>query len=65
MEGPDLPLMREIALRSKTPVQASGGVRSVSDIRRLAELGVSAVIVGMALYTGALNPQTIIEEFPE
>jgi phosphoribosylformimino-5-aminoimidazole carboxamide ribotide isomerase len=65
MEGPDLPLMREIALRSKAPVQASGGVRSVSDIRRLAELGVSAVIVGMALYTGALNPQTIIEEFPE
>lgn len=65
MEGPDLPLMREIALRSKAPVQAAGGVRSVSDICRLAELGVSAVVVGMALYTGALNPQTIIEEFPE
>ena len=64
MEGPDLTLMREIALRSTAPVQASGGVRGVDDLRALAELGVSAAVVGMALYTGALAPQTIIEEFP-
>ena len=63
LEGPDLPLMREIALRSTHPIQASGGLRSEADIRALAELGVSAAIVGMALYTGALDPQTIIEEF--
>jgi phosphoribosylformimino-5-aminoimidazole carboxamide ribotide isomerase len=65
MEGPALPLMQEIALRSKRPVQASGGVRSVADIRELAALGLSAAIIGMALYTGKLDPQTIIEEFPE
>lgn len=65
MEGPDLTLMRELALRSKAPLQASGGVRSVDDLRELAELGASAAVVGMALYTGALDPQTIIEEFPE
>ncbi|HEY3746148.1 MAG TPA: 1-(5-phosphoribosyl)-5-[(5-phosphoribosylamino)methylideneamino]imidazole-4-carboxamide isomerase [Gemmatimonadaceae bacterium] len=63
MEGPDLSLMRDLALRSELPLQASGGVRSVDDIRRLAGLGISAVIIGMALYTGALDPQTIIEEF--
>jgi phosphoribosylformimino-5-aminoimidazole carboxamide ribonucleotide (ProFAR) isomerase len=63
MEGPDLSLMRDLALRSKLPLQASGGVRSVDDIRRLEGLGISAVVVGMALYTGALDPQTIIEEF--
>ncbi len=63
MEGPDLPLMREIALRSSAPLQASGGVRSIDDLHALAELGVSAAVVGMALYTGALDPQTIIEEF--
>ena len=62
MEGPDLSLMRELVRRSKLPLQASGGVRGIEDIRRLDELGISAVIVGMALYTGALNPQTIIEE---
>jgi phosphoribosylformimino-5-aminoimidazole carboxamide ribotide isomerase len=65
MEGPDLSLMQELALRSKTPLQASGGVRNVDDLRALADLGVSAAIVGMALYMGALDPQTIIEEFPE
>jgi phosphoribosylformimino-5-aminoimidazole carboxamide ribotide isomerase len=64
MEGPDLALMQEIALRSKVPLQASGGVRSVDDLRALADVGVSATIVGMALYTGMLDPQTIIEEFP-
>jgi phosphoribosylformimino-5-aminoimidazole carboxamide ribotide isomerase len=63
LEGPDLPLMREIALRPSHPIQASGGVRNANDIRALAELDVSAAIVGMALYTGALDPQTIIEEF--
>ncbi|HEV2017229.1 MAG TPA: 1-(5-phosphoribosyl)-5-[(5-phosphoribosylamino)methylideneamino] imidazole-4-carboxamide isomerase [Gemmatimonadaceae bacterium] len=65
MEGPDVTLMAELALRSKTPLQASGGVRNVGDLRVLAELGVSGAVVGMALYTGALDPQTIIEEFPE
>jgi phosphoribosylformimino-5-aminoimidazole carboxamide ribotide isomerase len=64
MEGPDLALMREIALRSKVPLQASGGVRSVDDLRALADVGVSATIIGMALYTGMLDPKTIIEEFP-
>jgi phosphoribosylformimino-5-aminoimidazole carboxamide ribotide isomerase len=63
MEGPDLSLMRELALRSKLPLQASGGVRSLDDVRHLDALGIDAVIVGMALYTGALDPKTIIEEF--
>jgi phosphoribosylformimino-5-aminoimidazole carboxamide ribotide isomerase len=65
MEGPDLGLMQELAAHSTLPLQASGGVRSVTDIRALAELGLSAAIIGMALYTGKLDPQTIIEEFPE
>jgi phosphoribosylformimino-5-aminoimidazole carboxamide ribotide isomerase len=65
MEGPDLVLMEEIVLRSTAPLQASGGVRSIDDLHALDELGVSAAIVGMALYTGAMDTQTIIEEFPE
>jgi phosphoribosylformimino-5-aminoimidazole carboxamide ribotide isomerase len=65
MEGPDLALMDEILLRTTVPLQASGGVRSIDDLRALSDLGVSAAIVGMALYTGKLDTQTIIEEFPE
>ena len=62
MEGPDVKLMGEITARLNIPLQASGGVRDIGDIRELAAAGASAAIVGMALYTGALNPQTIIEE---
>jgi len=62
LQGPDVELIRNITAQSTIPVQASGGVRSVDDIRALADAGASAAIVGMALYTGALNPQTLIEE---
>jgi len=62
MEGPDVKLMGEITARLNTPLQASGGVRDIGDIRELAAARASAAVVGMALYTGALNPQTIIEE---
>lgn len=37
------------------PVIASGGVASVSDIQRLAAIGVDGVIVGRALYEGQLT----------
>jgi phosphoribosylformimino-5-aminoimidazole carboxamide ribotide isomerase len=63
MQGPDLGLMRELASLSRLPVQASGGVGTLDDLRDLAAAGVSAVIVGMALYTGAIETSAIIEEF--
>jgi phosphoribosylformimino-5-aminoimidazole carboxamide ribotide isomerase len=64
MQGPDVCLMRELAAVSRLPLQASGGVGTLDDLRRLAAAGVSATIVGMALYTGALKTSAIIEEFP-
>ena len=63
MEGADLALMRELAASSRLPIQASGGVGTLADLRELATAGVSAAIVGMALYTGALETSAIIEEF--
>jgi phosphoribosylformimino-5-aminoimidazole carboxamide ribotide isomerase len=65
MEGPDVALMRELAAVSRLPLQASGGVGTIDDLRDLAAAGVSATIVGMALYTGALETSAIIEEFSE
>jgi len=65
MEGTDLPLMREVLSHSTLPIQAAGGVGTIDDLRALKDLGVSAVIVGMALYTGALDPGAIIEEFAQ
>ncbi len=63
MQGADVDLMRELALLSRVPLQASGGVGTLADLRDLAGAGISATIVGMALYTGALETSAIIEEF--
>jgi phosphoribosylformimino-5-aminoimidazole carboxamide ribotide isomerase len=65
MQGTDLPLMEDVAEAATVPVFASGGVATVHDLRALADRGVSGAIVGMALYTGALDPRAVVEEFGE
>jgi phosphoribosylformimino-5-aminoimidazole carboxamide ribotide isomerase len=65
MQGADLFLMEDVVEAASFPVYASGGIASASDLRSLADRGVSAAIVGMALYTGALDPWQTAEEFSE
>ena len=58
MKGPNLDALRELATAIDTPVIASGGISSVSDLMRLLSLvpsGVSGAIVGKALYTGDVS----------
>jgi phosphoribosylformimino-5-aminoimidazole carboxamide ribotide isomerase len=59
MGGSDLPLMKEIVALTELPVQASGGVATTADLEALQDAGVSAAVVGMALYSGQLNPAHI------
>lgn len=63
MRGTDLPLMEEVARASKHPVFASGGIASRADLQALASAGVAGAILGMALYTGALDGRAIAREF--
>jgi phosphoribosylformimino-5-aminoimidazole carboxamide ribotide isomerase len=65
MQGADLPLMREVLGHSSLPVQASGGIGSMDNLRALKDLGVAAVVLGMGLYTGALDPDLLLEEFAQ
>ena len=65
MQGTDLPLMEDVAEAATVPVFASGGVSSLGDLRALADRGVAGAIVGMALYTGAIDPRAAIDEFNE
>ncbi len=65
MGGTDLALMEDVAEASRFPVIASGGVSSMSDLRALEHRGVSAVVIGMALYTGALDARLVAQEFGE
>ena len=63
MNGCDLPLMTEIAETTRLPIVASGGIASAAELRELAARGISAAVVGMSLYTGALDARAIAEEF--
>jgi len=63
LAGPDFALMREAAAATSLPLQASGGIRSLPDLRALAGLGVRAAVLGMALYTETLDPRQVAEEF--
>jgi phosphoribosylformimino-5-aminoimidazole carboxamide ribotide isomerase len=56
LTGPNLEAMRRMAEAVPIPVIASGGVGRIEDVRELASLGcLEGVIVGRALYTGALS----------
>ena len=58
LNGPNLELLKEVTSFTKTPIMASGGVSSLSDVKSLMQLtnqGVEAVIIGKALYTGAFT----------
>ena len=63
MGGTDLPLMDEVAEASPLPVFASGGVSSMEDVRALEHRGLAGAVLGMALYTGALDARRVAEEF--
>ena len=65
MRGTDLPLMEDVAEAADFPVFASGGLASLTHLRALADRGVAAAVVGMALYTGAMDPWVVAEEFAE
>ena len=55
LSGPDLQTNATLVRETGMAVLASGGVSSVDDIRQLMPTGVEGVIVGRALYTGAVS----------
>jgi phosphoribosylformimino-5-aminoimidazole carboxamide ribotide isomerase len=63
LAGTDLFLMEDVAELSVHPVIASGGISSLNDLRELADRGIAAAVIGMALYTGALDARSVAEEF--
>lgn len=52
---PNYDAIRDLVRAVSVPVIASGGVASLEHIERLHETGAEAVIVGKALYTGAVD----------
>lgn len=60
LSGPNLDLLRSVCDRTGSPVVASGGISSLTDIADLAALvpqGVEGAIIGTALYVGSFTLQ--------
>ena len=55
LTGPDLETNARLVRETGMSILASGGVSSVEDVRKLVPTGVEGVIVGRALYTGAVS----------
>lgn len=56
--GRNLSIVKEIIEKTKSPIQMGGGIRSVSDAKKLLEIGVNTVIIG----TMAIKNPEIIKE---
>jgi phosphoribosylformimino-5-aminoimidazole carboxamide ribotide isomerase len=63
--GADLRLMEDIVEASTIPAFAAGGISALDELRALADRGVAGAIVGMALYTGAIDAGAAAWEFGE
>lgn len=61
LAGPNLEAMREMARAVGIPVVASGGVSSIEDIEHLKGIELEGVIIGKALYSGAIELNEAIE----
>jgi phosphoribosylformimino-5-aminoimidazole carboxamide ribotide isomerase len=61
----ELALLEDLAETAAFPIMTAGGVTSVADLLALSHRGVSAAVIGQPLYTGALDPRAIAQEFGE
>jgi len=63
LAGPDIGLYRALNEESDLSIIASGGVGAPADLKGLLGAGCEGAVVGMALYTGALDPRAIAAEY--
>lgn len=61
MQGTNLALYRSLSDRFSLQIEASGGVSSLEDVRKLRELDLYGAIIGKAYYTGAIDLKEAIE----
>ncbi len=55
MAGPNFAAMQQMQQATAKPVVASGGVTTLDDVTRLAEIGMAGCIIGRTLYEGRLD----------
>jgi phosphoribosylformimino-5-aminoimidazole carboxamide ribotide isomerase len=55
LEGPDLQTLARVRAMTGLPIQYSGGIASIDQVRAVAAAGAAAVILGKALYEGRVK----------
>jgi phosphoribosylformimino-5-aminoimidazole carboxamide ribotide isomerase len=55
LEGPDLKTLKRVRAMTGLPIQYSGGISSIEEIRAVADAGAAGVILGKALYEGKIS----------
>jgi phosphoribosylformimino-5-aminoimidazole carboxamide ribonucleotide (ProFAR) isomerase len=65
MRPTDLALLEDLAEASPFPIMTCGGVTTLNDLRALAHRGIAAAVIGQPLYSGALDPRAVAQEFGE
>lgn len=55
LSGTNLELYRQLSEKCKVDIVASGGVTTLDDVKRLAEMKLTGAILGKALYTGNID----------
>jgi len=60
---PNFEAIAELVKETSLPIIASGGVTSISHLRKLGQLGVEGAIIGRALYTGDIKLEEALAAF--
>lgn len=63
MEGIDIAAFQRLVAGCTHPLLASGGVAGADDLDELDRAGAAGVVLGMALYTGALDARTVARKY--
>ena len=63
MSGPNIDSTKELIEKTGMDIIASGGVSTIQDIENLQNIGAAGVIIGKALFNGALDLEEVIKKF--
>lgn len=63
LQGANVAGFAELASWTRHRLLASGGITTLDDLRGLRDAGVAGAVLGMALYTGALDAAGLVAEF--
>ena len=63
MSGPNIYATKELIEKTGMDIIASGGVSHMRDVENVKNINAAGVIIGKALYSGALDLKEVIEKF--